>query len=68
MEDSNLSYLKDWVELNLIAILLGIFGAMSAILFAKIINYNGYIFEKIFLQGFFKILVLIFIPQQEGLL
>ena len=68
MEDSNLSYLKDWVELNLIAILLGIFGAMSAILFAKIINYNGYIFEKIFLQGFFKILVLIFIPAAGGLI
>ena len=67
MEDSNLSYLKDWVELNLIAILLGIFGAMSAILFAKIINYNGYIFEKFSCRDF-KILVLIFIPQQEGLL
>ncbi|HNV94162.1 MAG: putative voltage-gated ClC-type chloride channel ClcB [Candidatus Methanofastidiosum methylothiophilum] len=68
MQDNNLNYLKEWAELNLIAIMLGIFGAISAIIFAKIIDYNKYFFEKIFQQGFSKALILIFIPTIGGLI
>jgi hypothetical protein len=49
----NLHYLKEWAELNVIAIVLGIFGAIGAIIFAKMIDYSKYFFETIFPKRIF---------------
>ena len=68
MQIKNLHYLKEWAELNVIAIVLGIFGALGAIIFAKMIDYSKYFFETIFQRGFFEALSIIFIPAIGGLI
>ncbi len=68
MNSTNIHYLKEWVELNIIAIILGIFGAIGAIIFAKMIYYSKYFFETIFQRGFFESLSIILIPAIGGLI
>jgi len=68
VNSTNIHYLKEWVELNIIAIILGIFGAIGAIIFAKMIYYSKYFFETIFQRGFFESLSIILIPAIGGLI
>lgn len=68
VNSTNIHYLKEWVELNIIAIILGIFGAIGAIIFAKMIDYSKYFFETIFQRGFFESLSIILIPAIGGLI
>ena len=66
MHFKNTEYLKEWAELNAIALVLGIFAGLGAIVFGKMIEFSKHFFEIIFQRGFFGALGIIIIPAIGG--
>ncbi|MCC7573334.1 MAG: chloride channel protein [Candidatus Methanofastidiosum sp.] len=62
----NTGYLKEWAELNAIALVLGIFAGLGAIIFGKMIEFSKHFFEIVFQRGFFGALSIIIIPAIGG--
>ena len=68
MHFKNTGYLKEWAELNAIALVLGIFAGLGAIVFGKMIELSKHFFEIIFQRGFLGALSIIIIPAIGGVI
>lgn len=64
----NIRCLKDWIEVNALAMVIGLFSGMAAILFALMIENSKYLFQVVFERGTLVTLSIILIPTIGGLI